>query len=116
MTQPSGTLKIDGRTGPAALGATLFDCAESLGISVPTSCVKQGKCRECLVEIEAGSENLTPPASQELHLQGRFRLACRTIMVSAGEVRAHTLRRGALRIETEAEGFERRARLVSRRE
>jgi uncharacterized 2Fe-2S/4Fe-4S cluster protein (DUF4445 family) len=73
--------------------------------------VKQGKCRECLVEIEAGSENLTPPASQELHLQGRFRLACRTIVASAGEVRAHTLRRGALRIETEAEGFEHRARL-----
>ena len=33
---------------------SLFECAEALGVHVPTSCVKQGKCRECLVEVEAG--------------------------------------------------------------
>src|SRR5262249_23236967 len=32
-----------------------------------------------------------------------FRLACRTQVVSPGEVRCHTLRRGTLRIETESE-------------
>jgi uncharacterized 2Fe-2S/4Fe-4S cluster protein (DUF4445 family) len=112
VAQPSGTLTIDGRTGPAAPGSSLFDCAEALGVSVPTSCVKQGKCRECLVEIEAGAELLTPPAPEELHLEGRFRLACRTLVARAGDVCAHTLRRGALRIETETEGLdERRARL-----
>ena len=73
---------------------------------MPTSCVKQGKCRECLVEVEAGAELLSPPAPQERHLEGRFRLACRTRLVAPGEVRCHTLRRGALRIETETEGLD----------
>jgi uncharacterized 2Fe-2S/4Fe-4S cluster protein (DUF4445 family) len=94
------TVTIDGVTGPAPLGQSLFDWAESRGIPVPTSCHKQGKCRECLVEIESGTEFLSAPAAQESHLEGRFRLACRTRLAVAGEVRAHTLRRGSLRIET----------------
>lgn len=96
---------MDGRVGTAALGQTLFDCAESLGVQVPTSCHKQGKCRECLLEIESGTECLSEPAPQERHLEGRFRLACRTRIVAPGAVRAHTLRRGALRIETASAGF-----------
>ncbi|HVQ31244.1 MAG TPA: ASKHA domain-containing protein [Vicinamibacteria bacterium] len=102
---PDATVTIDGVTGPAGLGQTLFDCAEAMGVRVPTSCVKQGKCRECLVEIEAGAERLSPPAPQEEHLEGRFRLACRTAIVEPGDVRAHTLKRGSLRIETETEGL-----------
>ncbi len=100
---PRGTLEIDGITGELAAGETLFERAEALGVHVPTSCIKQGKCRECLVEVEAGGELLSPPAPQERHLQGRFRLACRTRLARAGEVRCHTLRRGALRIETATE-------------
>jgi len=99
------TLVIDGETAVAQLGTSLFDCAESIGVTVPTSCFKQGKCRECLVEIEAGEELLSPPAPQELHLEGRFRLACRSLFTAAGEVRCHTLRRGSLRIETETTGL-----------
>lgn len=102
----AGTLEIDGVTGPLAPGETLFDRALALGIHVPTSCVKQGKCRECLVEVEAGAELLTPPAPQERHLEGRFRLACRTRLARPGEVRCHTLRRGALRIETGTQGLD----------
>jgi uncharacterized 2Fe-2S/4Fe-4S cluster protein (DUF4445 family) len=94
------TVTIDGVTGTAPLGMSLFDWAESRGIPVPTSCHKQGKCRECLVEIESGAEFLSEPAPQEGHLEGRFRLACRTRLAVVGEVRAHTLRRGSLRIET----------------
>jgi uncharacterized 2Fe-2S/4Fe-4S cluster protein (DUF4445 family) len=45
-------------------------------------------------------------APQEKHLGGRFRLACRTEVVRAGDIRCHTLRRGSLRIETESEGLE----------
>jgi len=103
---PRGRLTIDGATGELAPGETLFDRAEALGVHVPTSCIKQGKCRECLVEVEAGAELLSPLAPQERHLEGRFRLACRTRLVEAGEVRCHTLRRGALRIETETEGLD----------
>lgn len=101
-----GTLEIDGRSGELQAGETLFDRAEALGVHVPTSCVKQGKCRECLVEVEAGAELLTAPAPQERHLEGRFRLACRTRLAEPGTVRCHTLRRGALRIETETDGLE----------
>jgi uncharacterized 2Fe-2S/4Fe-4S cluster protein (DUF4445 family) len=101
-----GTLTIDGVTGELGPEESLFERAEALGIHVPTSCVKQGKCRECLVEVEAGAELLSPPAPQESHLEGRFRLACRTRLVESGEVRCHTLRRGALRIETETEGLD----------
>ena len=103
---PRGTLEIDGVTGELAPGETLFDRAEALGVHVPTSCVKQGKCRECLVEVEAGGELLTPLAPQERHLEGRFRLACRTRLARSGDVRCHTLRRGALRIETATEGLD----------
>ena len=101
-----GTLTIDGVTGELGPEESLFERAEALGIHVPTSCVKQGKCRECLVEVEAGADLLSPPAPQESHLEGRFRLACRTRLVESGEVRCHTLRRGALRIETETEGLD----------
>lgn len=96
---------IDGISGSAAIGETLFDCAEAMGVTVPTSCHKQGKCRECLVEIEAGASLLSAPAPQERHLGGRFRLACRTRIAAPGEVRGHTLRRGSLRIETGTTGL-----------
>ena len=101
----SGTITVDGISGKAEVGTTLFDFAESLGITVPTSCYKQGKCRECLLEIEVGAEFLSPLAPQENHLGGKFRLACRTHLSAPGEIRCHTLRRGALRIETETMGL-----------
>jgi uncharacterized 2Fe-2S/4Fe-4S cluster protein (DUF4445 family) len=102
----SATVTIDGASGPATIGQSLFDCAEALGVVVPTSCHKQGRCRECLVEIEAGAPLLSELTPQESHLAGRFRLACRTRVASAGDVRAHTLRRGRLRIETGTTGVE----------
>jgi uncharacterized 2Fe-2S/4Fe-4S cluster protein (DUF4445 family) len=99
------TVTIDGVSTSAPLGTSLFECAESVQVSVPTSCFKQGKCRECLVEIEEGAELLTELTPQESHLGGRFRLACRTRLAATGEVRCHTLRRGSLRIETETSGL-----------
>ncbi|PYQ03574.1 MAG: ferredoxin [Acidobacteria bacterium] len=83
----------------------MFECAEAAGVRVPTSCVKQGKCRECLVEVEEGAERLTPPAPQEEHLSGRFRLSCRARIIAPGVIRCHTLRRNALRVETETTGL-----------
>jgi uncharacterized 2Fe-2S/4Fe-4S cluster protein (DUF4445 family) len=105
MTAAGLAVTIDGVAVPAQEGASLFECAEAAGVRVPTSCVKQGKCRECLVEVEAGAEHLTPPAPQEEHLSGRFRLSCRARITAAGVIRCHTLRRGALRIETDSEGL-----------
>jgi uncharacterized 2Fe-2S/4Fe-4S cluster protein (DUF4445 family) len=92
---------IDGVGLEPVPGASLFECAESVGVRVPTSCVKQGNCRECMVEVEEGMALLTPRTSEEQHLSDRFRLACRARVVpEAGEIRCHTLRRGVLRIET----------------
>jgi uncharacterized 2Fe-2S/4Fe-4S cluster protein (DUF4445 family) len=110
---PSSTLAvtIDGVAVPAEEGASLFECAEAVGVRVPTSCVKQGKCRECLVEVEEGAALLSALAPQESHLAGRFRLSCRARIVGAGVIRCHTLRRGALRIETEVMGLEAAAAL-----
>ena len=97
---------IDGVSCAARPGMSLFDCAETAGVLVPTSCMKQGKCRECLVEVQEGAEHLSGLAPQEEHLAGRFRLSCRArIETDGGTIRCHTLRRGTLRIETEAEGL-----------
>lgn len=83
-----------------APGASLFEYAESLGVFVPTSCHKQGKCKECLVEVTEGMELLTARTREESHLDATFRLSCRSRLNAAtGVVRYHTMRRGDLRIE-----------------
>ncbi|HKI69811.1 MAG TPA: ASKHA domain-containing protein, partial [Verrucomicrobiae bacterium] len=84
-------------------GASLFDYAEKLGIKVPTSCRKQGKCKECLVEISEGMDCLSANVPEEDHLKENFRLSCRArIVKDSGVVRCHTLRRGEMRIERHA--------------
>src|SRR6266498_1726775 len=96
-------LHFNHRHGEADCGTTLFDCAESLGIKVPTSCRKQGKCKECLVEIVEGMEFLSSPTPSEVHLKGNFRLSCSCrIAAQTGVVRCHAMRRGEMRIERRA--------------
>ena len=100
-------LEINGQRTEAAAGESIFACAERLGVRVPTSCFKNGKCRECLVEIVAGAEHLTAPSEEEQHLREGFRLSCRaTLNAGPGVVRCHTLRRGAMRIARGGEGLE----------
>ncbi len=127
-------VQVDGRETVAPEGSTLFECAESLGITVPTSCRMQGKCRECLVEIEQGASALTAIAPEEGHLPSGFRLSCRsrlTVNLPPGPpggavnlppgppggavgpngsgsiplVRCRTLRRGRLQIEDHTHGL-----------
>src|SRR5450759_5444374 len=79
----------------ASPGSSLFECAESMGVYVPTSCLKQGKCKECLVEITEGMECLSPKVAEEKHLKDNFRLSCRCRFVKdSGIIRCHTMRRG----------------------
>ncbi|MEO5814315.1 MAG: ASKHA domain-containing protein [Gemmatimonadaceae bacterium] len=101
------TLTINGATTEADDRATsLFDYAESLGIQVPTSCIKNGKCKECIVEVTAGMPLLSPRTAPESHLEGRFRLSCQTRVVgSDGVVTCHTMRRGQMKIERHAFGL-----------
>lgn len=101
------TLRIDGATISAESGESLFRLADSLGLHVPTSCHEQGKCRECLVEIESGGDLLSAPSAPEDHLPAGFRLSCQArTLATSGEVCCHTMRRGALQIEAESIGLE----------
>jgi uncharacterized 2Fe-2S/4Fe-4S cluster protein (DUF4445 family) len=103
---------INGQSTRAADGTSLFDCAEGLGIQVPTSCRKQGKCKECIVEVAEGAEELSERTELEGHLKGNFRLSCQARVRLAGEsacpttaIRCHTMRRANLRIERHAYGL-----------
>src|SRR5688500_5675273 len=101
--QMSVTLHINGQTTEAPAGATVFDCAERIGIQVPTSCHKNGKCKECIVEVAEGMNVLSPPTAAEEHLKGNFRLSCQCVIAADdGEVKCHTMRRGQMRIERHA--------------
>jgi len=71
-------LTINGQSVESQGRLSLFDQAEALGIDVPTSCRKQGKCKECMVEVVEGRELLSPMTEAEQHLRGRFRLSCQT--------------------------------------
>jgi uncharacterized 2Fe-2S/4Fe-4S cluster protein (DUF4445 family) len=100
------TLTINGQSIQAPDGRSLFDYAEALGIDVPTSCRKQGKCKECMVEVVEGMNALSAIAEPERHLKGNFRLSCQTCVTAAeGQVRCHTMRRGHMRIEQHAFGL-----------
>src|SRR6188474_2623968 len=101
------TLTINGHSTHASpRDGSLFDHAERLGVRVPTSCRKNGKCKECIVEVTRGSDLLSNRPDAEKHLSGNFRLSCQTRLVAdAGEVHCHTMRRGAMRIERAATGL-----------
>ncbi len=70
------TVTINGRSAQTAAVASLFDIAASVGVQVPTSCRKQGKCKECIVEISEGAQVLSERTEAERHLRGNFRLSC----------------------------------------
>ncbi len=100
------TLTINGQSTEARSGLSLFDQAEALAIDVPTSCRKQGKCKECMVEVVEGMNALSHLAEAEQHLKGNFRLSCQTFVTAeTGHVRCHTMRRGTMRIERQSFGL-----------
>src|SRR3954468_15741736 len=101
------TLTINGRETHASPGSgSLFDYAERLGVRVPTSCRKNGKCKECIVEVTDGMNLLSAATDHERHLKGNFRLSCQTeLLADAGAVTCHTMRRGQMRIEHQALGL-----------
>jgi uncharacterized 2Fe-2S/4Fe-4S cluster protein (DUF4445 family) len=103
----SVTLTVNGSTVQADDSTkSVFDYAESLGIQVPTSCIKNGKCKECIVEVANGMSLLSPRTVPESHLEGSFRLSCQTRVVGTdGVVTCHTMRRGQMKIERHAFGL-----------
>ncbi len=84
-------------------GTSMFDAASQAGVRVPTSCVAQGKCKECIVEVTRGAELLNARTECEQHLTGAFRLSCQCRPTTeSGAIDCHTMRRGHMRIERHA--------------
>ena len=50
-------------------GRLLFDEAAELSVVVPASCKRTGRCHECVVEVRAGADQLTPPTAAESFLR-----------------------------------------------
>ena len=89
---------------PLVPGRTLFDEADELSVVVPASCQRLGRCHECVVEVRAGADLLTPRTEAESFLAGAFRLACQARIERAdGDVEFNVLRR-RLRILLAPEG------------
>ena len=75
-----GTVSHDGKTEPLAIGMTLFDCADELAVEVPTSCQRNGRCHECVVEVSAGEAALCARTEAEGFLRAPYRLACQAMI------------------------------------
>ena len=75
-----GTVSHDGKTEPLAVGMTLFDCADELAVEVPTSCLRNGRCHECVVEVSAGDDALCARTEAESFLRPPYRLACQALV------------------------------------
>ena len=97
------SVTINGHRVDSPPGSSLFEAAAQAGVRVPTSCIAQGKCKECMVEVTSGMDLLVPRTGHERHLKDRFRLSCQCRIVGeAGAIECHTMRRGHMRIERHA--------------
>lgn len=92
-------LSINGKSIEADRNQTLFDLVESMSIKVPSSCKKQGTCKECIFEIKEGADLLSPMTKEEQHLTARYRLTCQAHIIEEGEVVMEELKRTIIRIE-----------------
>ncbi len=98
-------LSIQGRRLTPKAETSLFRLGLDAGIFIPSSCGGQGKCRECLLELVQGAEDLSAAAPEEEGLAEGFRLACRTTVTGndADQIVCHTLTRGRLRIVSDSQ-------------
>lgn len=69
-------LIIDGKETPLNMGMTIFEHADAVDVRIPSSCPRQGICRECIVHVREGQDALEPRTPEESFLTGEFRLAC----------------------------------------
>jgi uncharacterized 2Fe-2S/4Fe-4S cluster protein (DUF4445 family) len=70
---------------PLTTGKSLFDYADEVSVAVPQSCSRSGRCRECVVEIRQGGEQLSARTEAEEYLPEDFRLACQADIESADQ-------------------------------
>ncbi|PIU93612.1 MAG: ferredoxin [Armatimonadetes bacterium CG06_land_8_20_14_3_00_66_21] len=94
MSTPMATVSINGRRVEAVVGRSLFECADSLEVKVPSSCPRAGTCHECIVQVLSGMDALELRTEEESFLGGDFRLACQArIRTADQDVVAASLRR-----------------------
>jgi uncharacterized 2Fe-2S/4Fe-4S cluster protein (DUF4445 family) len=84
---------------PLVPGRFLFDDAAELAVVVPASCQRTGRCHECVVEIRAGADQLSPRTDQEGFLSEGFRLACQARVERADRDLEFAVLRRRLRIQ-----------------
>ncbi len=77
------TITHDRAVRELVAGRTIFEYADELSVEVPTSCQRNGRCHECVVEIRRGMAALSKPSEAESFLRGDFRLACQAEVISA---------------------------------
>ena len=95
------SVECDGHLLAAKPGQSLFEVADALGVRVPSSCLRNGFCHECVVEIHRGDGDLTPPGPAEAFLRPPYRLACEARVASDGaDVSFAPLRRVPRILET----------------
>jgi ferredoxin len=79
------TFKKDNIVAEAAPGTHLMNICDEKGVNVQFSC-RAGSCVSCLITIESGMENLSPPGEVEkmtleaFGCQPNQRLACQVIV------------------------------------
>ncbi|MFP6777055.1 MAG: 2Fe-2S iron-sulfur cluster-binding protein, partial [Alphaproteobacteria bacterium] len=76
------TITHDRAVRELVVGRTIFEYADELSVEVPTSCQRNGRCHECVVEIRRGMAALSSPSEAESFLRGDFRLACQAEVIS----------------------------------
>lgn len=69
---------------PLEPGKTIFDYADELEVEVATSCLRNGECHECVVEISHGMEALAARTENEQYLRDPYRLACQARAIGNG--------------------------------
>ena len=79
---------------PLVPGRSLFEYADEVAAAVPMSCLRTGRCRECVVEVRQGGASLSPRTDPEAYLPGQFRLACQATVVDvASDIEFSIIRR-----------------------
>src|SRR6266849_3754218 len=73
-----------GQRCESSVGSTLFECADRLGVRVPTSCGRKATCHECIVDVTRGLQALAPRTDPESFLRDSYRLACQAIISDSG--------------------------------
>ncbi len=83
---------------PLVPGRLLYDEADQLSVIVPASCKRTGRCHECVVEVRAGGDQLSPRTAEEGFLGAGFRLACQALVERADRDVEFAVLRRRLRI------------------